>query len=223
MAKTATSGVQRAPSLALQVHAALLELITGGQIQPGERVVIERLAEQLGVSQTPVREAVARLAQEGLIAEAASGRLHVVELSEQYVRDVFTVRGALEGLCAELAAPLIAPAALAQLRAQLDETTAGLARGDHGPYTRSDASLHRLVIGATTNRVLAKELASLQPHVDLIRGYSQRTEGAHLRASHEEHLQIVAALAARNGAAARSAMEQHIRNAGERIIQLIDF
>lgn len=223
MDKPATTGVQRSPSLALQVHAALLELITSGQIQPGERVVIERLAEQLGVSQTPVREAVARLAQEGLIAEAASGRLHVVALSEQYVRDVFLVRGALEGLCIELATPMIAPAELEALRAQMDETTAALAQGDHRPYTQSDASLHRLVIGATANRVLAKELRSLQPHVDLIRGYSQRTEGAHLRASHEEHLRIVAALAARDSAAARREMEQHIRNAGERIIQLIDF
>lgn len=223
MTKPATSGVQRSPSLALQAHSALLELITSGQIPPGERVVIERLAEQLGVSQTPVREAVARLAQEGLIVEQATGRLHVVELSEQYVRDVFTVRGALEGLCAELATPLLAPAELALLGAQMAETSAALARGDHGPYTRSDASLHRLLTGATTNRVLAKELTSLQPHVDLIRGYSQRNEGAHLRASHEEHLRIVAALAARDSAAARSAMEQHIRNAGERIIQLIDF
>lgn len=223
MVNPASGAVRRSPSLAIQVHTALLELITGGQIQPGERVVIERLAEQLGVSQTPVREAVARLAQEGLIAEVASGRLHVVELSEQYVRDVFAVRGALEGLCAELVAPLLAPAGLELLRAEMDATTAALARGDHGPYTRSDATLHQLMIGATTNRVLAKELRSLQPHVDLIRGYSQRTEGAHLRASHEEHLRIVAALERRDGAEARQAMEQHIRNAGERIVQLIDF
>lgn len=223
MVKPAIIGVQRSPSLALQVHTALLELITGGQIQPGERVVIERLAEQLGVSQTPVREAVARLAQEGLIAEMANGRLHVVELSEEYVRDVFLVRGALEGLCIEIATPLIAPASLDLLRAQLDETSRALGRGDHRPYAQSDASLHHLVISATTNRVLAKELRSLQPHVDLIRGYSQRTDGAHLRASHEEHLSIVAALANRDSTRARHTMEQHIRNAGERIIQLIDF
>lgn len=223
MTKPPTPGVQRSPSLALQVHAALLEQITGGQIQPGERMVIERLADQLGVSQTPVREAVARLAQEGLIVEVASGRLHVVELSEQYVRDVFMVRGALEGLCVELATPLITTAELELLRAQMDETTEALMQGDHRPYTRSDASLHHLVISATTNRVLAKELRSLQPHVDLIRGYSQRTEGVHLRASHQEHLQIMAALAERDSVGARSAMERHIRNAGERIIQLIDF
>ena len=223
MPKLAAGGVQRSPSLALQAHAALLELITGGQIQPGERVVIERLAEQLGVSQTPVREAVARLAQEGLVVEAANGRLQIVEISEQYVRDVFLVRAALEGLAAELATSRLSDEDLATLKALLDETSAALTLGDHKPYARSDASLHQLVITRTNNRVLAKELRSLQPHVDLIRGYSQRTEGEHLRTSHQEHLQIVAALTARDGARAREAMEQHIRRAGERIIQLIDF
>lgn len=216
-------GVQRSPSLALQVHAALLELVRDGQIQPGERVVIERLAEQLGVSQTPVREAVARLAQEGLVVEGGNGRLHIVALSEAYVRDVFLVRGALEGLCAELATHQISEADLEDLRRQMGETSAALARGDHGPYTRSDASLHRLLITRTTNSMLAKELRSLQPHVDLIRSYSQRTEGAHLRDSHQEHLRILEALAARDSAGARAATEQHIRNAGERIIHLIDF
>lgn len=216
-------GVQRSRSLALQVHAALLELIRAGQLQPGERVVIERLAEQLGVSQTPVREAVARLAQEGLVVEGASGRLQIVALSEQYVRDVFLVRGALEGLCAELATQRIAAAELDELRRQMGETSAALARGDHGPYTRSDASLHALLIARAANAVLAKELSSLQPHVDLIRSYSQRNDGAHLRDSHQEHLAILAALAARDSALARSATERHIRNAGERIVHLIDF
>lgn len=217
------AGLQRSPSLALQVHAALLDLVRDGRLQPGERVVIERLAEQLGVSQTPVREAVARLAQEGLVVEGSSGRLQIVALSEVYVREVFLVRGALEGLCAELAAPQLADAELADLAQQMEATTEALARGDNGPYTRSDASLHRLLIDRMGNSMLAKELRSLQPHVDLIRSYSQRTEGAHLRESHQEHLAILAALRARDDAAAREATERHIRNAGERIVHLIDF
>lgn len=223
MIRDGAGGVQRSPSLALQVHAALLDLIRGGQLGPGERVVIERLADQLGVSQTPVREAVARLAQEGIVVEAANGRLHIVALSERYVRDVFLVRGALEGLCVELAAPNLAPADLAELDALLAETTDALARGDHRPYTRSDARLHELLVARTGNAVLANELRSLQPHIDLIRTYSQRNEGAHLRASHQEHLALAAALAARDAPTARAAMERHIRSAGERIVGLIEF
>lgn len=223
MANTAPGSVQRSPSLAVQVHTALLGLVGSGQLAPGERVVIERLAEQLGVSQTPVREAVARLAQEGLVVEAPNGRLHIVALSEQYVRDIFLVRGALEGLCAELATPALAADELAELAGLLADTTAALARGDTRPYMRSDARLHELLAAHTGNAVLGKELRSLQPHIDLIRGYSQRSEGEHMQASHAEHLAIVAALTDRDGARARQATEQHIRNAGERIIKLIDF
>lgn len=223
MLSSVHSGVQRSRSLSVQVYEALLALVRGGQLQPGERVVIERLAEQLGVSQTPVREAVARLAAEGLVVEAASGRLHMVSLSEQYVREVFYVRGALEGLCAELATPQLGAAELAELGQQLDATTAALAQGDHEPYTRSDASLHQLLVARAGNRVLSKELRSLQPHVDLIRGYSQRSQGEHLRSSHAEHLMIVAALAAGDATLARQSMEQHIRLAGERIARLIEF
>jgi DNA-binding GntR family transcriptional regulator len=216
-------GVQRSRSLALQVHTALLDLVRKGALQPGERVVIERLAELLGVSQTPVRESVARLAQEGLVVEGASGRLYMVALSEPYVRDVFWVRGALEGLCAEVATPLLSRADQDDLEAQLAATHAAFAQDDYGPYMQSDARLHELLITRTPNAMLRKELLSLQPHVELIRSYSQRTNGAHLRASHQEHVQICAAFRAGDAALARMRTEQHIRHAGERIIKLIDF
>lgn len=218
----ATSSLRRGPSLAAQAHAAISELIISGQIAPGERVVIERLAERLAVSQTPVREAVARLTQEGLVVEAAGGRLRVVELDERYVREVFLVRGGLEGLCVELATPRVPEAALAALRAVLDRTGPALARGDAELYSRSDAMLHQIV-QAANNRILLNELRSLQPHIDLIRSYSQRNNGAHLAASHREHLLVVAALERRDAQAARRSMEQHIRAAGERIVRLIEF
>jgi DNA-binding GntR family transcriptional regulator len=207
----------------MQVHDALLEQITTGRLEPGERLVIERLADQLGVSQTPVREAVARLVQEGLTTEAPNGRLQVVALTEPYVRDTFLVRGALEGLAAELAAPQISEAHLTTLQTLVAGTTAALAEGDYDVYVRTDASLHRLILEAANNSVLNNELQSLQPHVDLIRGYSQRNNGEHLRESHQEHLRIIDALAHRDPVTARQAMEQHIRAASARIIRLIDF
>jgi len=215
--------IQRGPSLAMQVHDALLEQITTGRLEPGERLIIERLADQLGVSQTPVREAVARLIQEGLTTEAPNGRLQVVALTEQYVRDTFLVRSALEGLGTELAAPRLSEADLTALQTLMVDTTAALAQGDYDVYVRTDASLHRLILEAANNAVLNNELESLQPHIDLIRSYSQRNNGEHLRASHREHLLIIEALTRRDPAAARQAMEEHIRNASTRIVQLIDF
>jgi len=214
-------GIRRGPGLALHAYASMLGLIADGRLQAGEPILIERLTEHLGTSQTAVCEAVMRLVQEGLATEGPDGRLRMISLSESYVRNVYLVRGALEGLCTELATPHIRVEDLVQLRALIHETADALARSDARPYLRSDTQLHALIIRATTNTVLLTALQALQPHVNLIDRYVQRIEGAHLLSSHQEHLEIVAAIADRDTVRARYAMEQHIRNTGERIGRLL--
>ncbi|MGQ9925277.1 MAG: GntR family transcriptional regulator [Chloroflexaceae bacterium] len=214
-------GIRRGPGLALHAYASMLDLIADGRLQAGEPLLIERLTEHLGTSQTAVCEAVMRLVHEGLATEAADGRLRMISLSESYVRNVYLVRGALEGLCTELATPHIRVEDLVQLRALIHETADALARSDARPYLRSDTQLHALIIRATPNTVLLTALQTLQPHVNLINRYVQRIEGMHLLSSHQEHLEIVAAIADRDTVRARYAMEQHIRNTGERIGRLL--
>lgn len=215
--------IKRAPSLASQVYEAIRASIVTGQREPGGRIVVEHLAAQLGVSPTPVREALARLTQEGLIAETAAGKLQVVALTPRYVADTFLVRGALEGLAAELATPRLDEARLAALRSALAKTATALAADDPAPHIATDALLHRTIIEAAGNDVLARELQALQVHVDYIRGYAQRHVGEHMRLSHEEHVRLLAVLARRDPPAARQAMERHIRDTSARITRLIDF
>lgn len=213
--------IRRGSGLALHAYAGMLDLIAEGRLQAGEPILIERLTEHLGASQTAVCEAVMRLVQEGLATEAADGRLRIVGLSASYVQNVYLVRGALEGLCTELATPYIRLEDLIELRALLHETGDALARSDARPYLRSDTQLHALIIRATTNNILLTALRSLQPHVNLIHRYMQRIEGAYLLSSYQEHLEIVAAIADRDAVRARYAMEQHIRRTGERIGKLL--
>ena len=219
----ASSLIQRAPNLAEQAYNALRQDIIAGRLAPGQSVVIEHLAVQLGVSPTPVREALQRLVEKGLISQASTGRWQVVELTEDYVRDVFYVRGALEGLAAELATPHMTEEMLGGLRRMLDDTSAALGQGDFEVYTATDARLHQLIHDCAANSVLHNQLAGIQSHIDLIRGYSQRHAGEHVSLSHQEHYTILQALLSRDPAAARQAMEQHIRNACERIVKLINF
>ncbi|MBI3976709.1 MAG: GntR family transcriptional regulator [Chloroflexi bacterium] len=160
--------------------------------------------------------------QEGLIVETPDGKLHVVSLTPQYVLDTYLVRSALEGLAAELAAPRIADTTLVALRQLLADIPAALAHGQVEAHTRAEA-LHRTIYEASANVVLVRELHALQSHVDLIRGYSQRHMGEHLRLAHAEHVRIVDALAGRDPAAARQAMERHIRDSADRVAQLINF
>jgi len=189
----------------------------------GERLLIEHLAERLGVSPTPVREALACLIQEGMVLKTPEGKLQVVPLTHAYVVDVFLVRGALEGLATELAATRIKEEALAQLAEVLEQTTAALEHDAFGPYMEADALSHRTVALAAGSALLSRELETLQSHIAYVRGYAQRHGGDHMRASHHEHQCIYQALARRDADAARRSMEQHIRNSGERIARLIAY
>lgn len=217
------AGIRRRPGLADQVYDALTSSIAAGKLRPGEHLIFDRLAEQLGVSATPVREAVARLIQEGIVQEGPHGKLYLIPITRRYVSDVFRVRASLEGLAAELAAERLDEADLAAIRAELSATADALARGDHSLHIAVDARLHRLIRDAADNAVLARELQSIQLHTDYIRGFSQRHSGDHIRFSHQEHLDLVDALSRRSAGAARAAIEQHIRAASERIACLIDF
>lgn len=217
------AGIQRRLGLADQVYDALTSSIAAGKLRPGEHLVFDRLAEQLGVSATPVREALARLIPKGIVQEGQHGKLYLIPITRRYVADVFRVRASLEGLAAELAATRLPDAELAVIRTELSAAAAALDRGDYSLHVAVDARLHRLIRDAADNAVLRRELESIQLHTDYIRGFSQRHSGDHIRFSHQEHLGLVDALARRDAAASRAAIEQHILAASERIAHLIDF
>jgi DNA-binding GntR family transcriptional regulator len=218
--------VQRGTALSSQVHAALAESIATGRIAPRERVVLDRIAEQLGVSPTPVREAINRLIQDGLIEDAGNGRFHVVGLTPEYVINTFGVRGVLEGLAAELAAPRISTDHLAALRQALTDIDTTVDRGEYEVFASLDNSLHQIIRDAAGNPVLSRELRPLQIHIGLIfahvnETYSRQQLAEYVQCSHAEHKRIVDVLAARDPRAARETVEQHVRDAGERYAGLI--
>lgn len=215
--------IRRGPTLVQQVYDAICQDLVSGRLAPGQRIVLDRVAAELGTSPTPVREALARLIQEGLIVAGPNGRLRVIDLTPDYVLDTFAVRAALEGLAAELAATRMDERLLRRLQQVLNEATGALAEGRYDVYARADDFLHRSVAEAAGNQVLNRNLTMIRVHVDFILGYSHRNVGDHLRASHAEHLRVVAALSARDPAGSRRAMEDHIRAAGQRIARLINF
>lgn len=215
--------ISRRPNLAAQTYDALCDAIASGNLLPGERIVLDRLAADLGVSPTPLREAIARLIHDGLMVDNADGKLCVVPLTAVYVHDTFWVRASLEGLATELACPALSGVELDTLETLFTQTSESLDRGEMDTYVRADAVFHQMIDEAAHNSVLARELDSLKTHVSYIRGYSQRQNGEHIRASHQEHLVILAALKRREAKQARDAMESHIRHTSDRIVRLIEF
>jgi DNA-binding GntR family transcriptional regulator len=213
----------RRPNLSEQTYNALCDGIVNGALKPGTRIVLERLADDLGVSPTPVREAVARLMQEGLVVDDTTGKLTVVPLTRTYVHDTFWVRASLEGLAAELATPVISSSKLEALNDSLQDAAGGLARGNAAPYIESDRFFHQVIADEANSQPLVRELSALQTHTSFIRGYAQRRLGDHIHKSQEEHIRILAEMNSRNADAARQLMEAHIRRTADRIIRLTEF
>lgn len=213
----------RRPNLSEQTYTALCDGIVNGALKPGVRIVLDRLAEDLGVSPTPVREAIARLIQEGLVVDDSTGKLTVVPLTRTYVHDTFWVRASLEGLAAELATPVISEAKLCSLEASLQEAGDGLEKGDVSPYIKSDRFFHQLIAEEANSQPLVRELSALQTHTSFIRGYAQRRLGDHIHKSQQEHIRILGEMKSRNAEVARQLMEAHIRHTADRIIRLTEF
>lgn len=216
-----TKPISRRPNLSSQVYDSIRESIVTGALRGGTRLIVDKLAAQLGVSQTPVREALARLEQEGIVEEAGPGRLQIVRLTERYVLDTYWVRAALEGLATELAAPRLRSVDLDSLRRLGDAASESIAAGNIAGYAVADREMHSLIITTAANPVLTRDLEMLQSHIGYIRDYSHKHAGQHLLDANAEHGPIIEALVARDAATSRALMELHVRKSAERISRLV--
>jgi DNA-binding GntR family transcriptional regulator len=176
------------------VHARLQDAIVDGSLAPGEQLRDGELAERLGVSRTPVREALLELAQVGLV-QATPGRSTVVApLEEAAVRDAQAVVGALHALAVRAAVPRLTAAQLNEMRAANAAFRAALSQRDVNGAMEADARFHRVALEACGNAAAIAVIARYEPvlrRVERLRFASH--EGA---ASAERHDRLIALCAA---------------------------
>lgn len=194
------------------VYTHLRGLILEGELAPGEKLAEVELGARLGVSRTPVREAIQRLVQEGLLEASANRGVWVRRPSLEEAREAYQVRETLDALAAELAAQAHDAADAARLRAALDELEAASAQ-DHRVQTRLDLSFHRAITAAAHNRVLAELARDLEQRVALVK-HQTGTYNAHPQTS-AQHRAILEAVLGRDAGAAREAAAGHVRTFAE--------
>ncbi|WP_207477618.1 GntR family transcriptional regulator [Arenibaculum pallidiluteum] len=158
------------PSLIAQVHARLVEAITEGLLEPGERIRQDELAATLGVSRQPVSHALQLLRHQGLLEETGRRGLIVARIEPGRIRDLYQVRSALDSLAARLAAGRVAAgSAPAGDRASLGETLArGAALGTEDPvaaFVAADVAFHGAVYRLSGNAAIEETLAAQWPHL----------------------------------------------------------
>jgi len=142
-------------SLYVLVYEELKELIISGELRPGERLMEDQIARSMNISKTPVREAVRKLSEEGLVIHKRRKTLSVVDFTEQDIREILTLRAELEVIALRLAAPKITPEYLLDLEKRVDELREREKECDFHELRRIDIEhFHAFLVEKSENRRL---------------------------------------------------------------------
>jgi DNA-binding GntR family transcriptional regulator len=196
-----------------QIKDVILQRIVDGEYPPGARLVETRIAQELGVSQAPVREALRDLEQLGCIVHEPFRGCSVRAFSARELLEAFPVRAALEALAARLAAERITEDELLHLADLVETMRAAARRGDAHDQSQANASFHATIVRAARNATLERQWSFLEPFSRTYISVSQ--PGLDLLALSERHVPILEALRARDPDAAAAAMHSHLLDAAE--------
>jgi DNA-binding GntR family transcriptional regulator len=209
-------------SLGIQAYQGLKRLILDGRAAPGEKLNEMELAGALGISRTPVREAINRLEKEGLVQIFPQRGAFVVQFSEKDVFDLFLLRENLEGLAARLAATRITESSLARL----DSCMSGFREpfGDKAirRYAREDFKFHQGIVVLSDAPRLIGLVSSLHDHIRMFR-LTSRGLPDRMSSSLAEHRQIINALRRRDPEQSEKRMRQHIRRVRDGVMKNLRF
>jgi DNA-binding GntR family transcriptional regulator len=184
-------------------------MIVEGELAPGVKLNERVLAERLGTSRTPLREALKSLASEGLVELLPNRGAVVALLDAQRIRDVFVVMGGLEALAGELACRNASEADIADIRALHYQMVAHYQRGELAPYFRANQQIHLRLMETSGNAVLAQTYRQLNDQVRRAR-YLANTSRERWHRAVEEHTAILDALVARDAARLQRLLQDHL-------------
>ncbi|MGA8850899.1 MAG: GntR family transcriptional regulator [Aeromicrobium sp.] len=193
------------------VFVRLRQQILTGELGPGSRHSVYRLSDELGVSRTPVREAVLRLADLGLVTIERNRGITIRGVRAEDVRDVFELRLMLEVPAAAGAAESADDILVGRLSTELEAMRSAARTGDEVAFTWHDRALHAALGEALGNVLLTREVDRLRDSIQ-VRGVSTMGRSRTMADVAEEHAPIVEAVAAGDAAAAATAMREHLEH-----------
>jgi len=206
-------------SLSVKVFKSLEQAILKGEFLPGESLTEQNISSQLGVSRTPVREALRQLELEGLVKIVPNKGAEVVGISEKDVDDIYTIRVHIEGLAARWAAEHISESDMKKMKDILELQEFYASKGDSDRVKSLDSSFHEAVYKASESNPLRQILSQLHNYIQRSRGLSIDSEGR-AKAAVEEHRRIFEAIESHNGDLAEKEAQTHIINARQSLLRV---
>jgi DNA-binding GntR family transcriptional regulator len=207
-------------SLHEQVADQVRQLIVSGALPAGEKIPVSELAEQLGVSLTPLREALKVLAGEQLVELVTNRGARVAPLTVEDTRLLFEVIAGIESLAAELAAQRITPGELQEIEEKHAKMRQHHLAGELDPYFELNRDIHDLVVQAAKNPTLVQIRSQLAVRAERAR-YLSISSRHHRDESMEDHEGLMRALRARDPEAARKVWKLHLERSGDETCRVV--
>ena len=203
--------IKNPPNLKEAVYQRLKESIIRGQILPGSKLVETQISQELGVSRTPLREAISRLGQEGLLEVVPRHGTFVRKQSVNEILESLDIREALEGLAARLAARHATPEIIHKMKTCFSDFSPKNVEKSIKDYAQQNVRFHHLVIQASQNRRLIGIIRNLYDQMDMVRLHTIVLPGR-ARKSLAEHREIIRLIEKKRGEMAEKRLRLHIRD-----------
>lgn len=202
------------------VFNTLRQAILTGELKPGERLMEIHLANKLGVSRTPIREAIRKLELEGLVTMISRRGAEVAQITEKSMNDVLEIRRAMDALCVELACDRISEEELEKLKNACDYFEKAVRSKDAKKIAQADVELHDIIVQATGNQRLIQLVNNLSEQMYRYRYEYIKDASQHERLI-EEHRIIYESIVKKDKETASQAARMHIDNQEKAIIRQI--
>ena len=212
--------IQQPTTLREQIYKRISELIFTGRIRSSERIVEAKLAEHLGVSRTPVREALHLLENEGVLESIPRIGYQMREIRPEEIQEIFELRKVNETLAVRWAITRITPEEIDSIERCLAESEELIRSGNLDQFTQKDAEFHELLIKGSGSARLSEICRLLRKHLSLYRAQSLQ-DSAEATKALEDHLSIFERIKARDEAGAVKAVIEHIDNVRRHTVELI--
>ena len=210
--------IQNHKPLREMVYEELKMQILKGSIIPGTRMMEVELAEEMGVSRTPIREAIRKLEKEGLVTIEPRRGAYASMISTEDMVEILEVRQDLEGLAAYFAADRMTEDKMEELRKESDSYNDAVRRGNMEDMIKHDTRVHHIIVESCRNKILVQMIEQLQELVLRFR-YIYYDNFRRAENMPEEHEAIVAAIAEGNADKARAAADIHIDRLKELVVK----
>lgn len=204
-----------------EVYNYLLQAIMEGRLEPGRQLDEKEISESLGVSRTPLREAINRLAQEGIVEEIPYRGNFVRKFSTREVVDLYEVRTTLEMMAIRQAVERMSEEESARIASLVEQTAEAERLGDLEAYGRLDKQFHELIARCSGNQMLMQLLGSMSAQINIVR-HMANGSGKTAKKAQFDRERILAAVQSRDAEAAALFMEEHIRHVMEEVVYKLD-